>query len=330
MNPEEDITLRRLVQKPPEAAGPLCPAPKELALLATGLLPPDRRDTLLDHAVSCDACGPLLRQAEEDFTEEIAVEETEAIADLSTATAAGRHELARRMARASRPQSSGWGGWIGKAAAVLVVAGASWFAWDRGRTPEPEQLIAQAFTERRTIEYRVRGAGHTPPRTERGVGSRLDRPQSLIAAEAEIAGGLKELPDDSRWLGMRGLVELWHWDADEAIATLRRALDQPGREDDPRLLADLGIAYALRAADKQRAGDYGQAVDYLGRALKADPNDAVALFNRAVVYEHMFLYELAEEDWRRFLSLEGEGGWAGEARRRMQDIQQKKKPGRQP
>jgi tetratricopeptide (TPR) repeat protein len=96
------------------------------------------------------------------------------------------------------------------------------------------------------------------------------------------------------------------------------------------LLADLGMAYALRAEGENRSSDYAQAIEYLGRAVKTDPNDTTVLFNRALVYEHMFLYELAEEDWRRLLTLEPQGGWAAEARQRLQDLEQKKKTGRQP
>jgi tetratricopeptide (TPR) repeat protein len=328
MNSEEDITPRRLFKGQRKHAGPQCPAPTELASLAAGLLPPDRSEELLDHAAMCDDCASLLRHAVEDFTDEETDEEVSAVAALPTAEAAGRRKLAKMMADQSRRPFFENVKWMGRAAAVVIMVAGSWFAWNQWRTPQPEQLIAVAYTEHRGFEFRVHGASYAELRAQRGVGSPLERPEALIAAEARIAGELKKQPDDPRWLRMRGLAELLNHDPEAAVETLRRAVDQ--RPDDPRLLADLGIAYALRAEAANRASDYPQAIEYLGRAGKAAPNDTTILFNRALVYERMFLYELAAEDWQRLLTLESGEGWAGEARQRLRDIEQKKKIDRKP
>ena len=49
------------------------------------------------------------------------------------------------------------------------------------------------------------------------------------------------------------------------------------------VLADLGMAYALRAEAQDRAVDYGSAIEYLGRSLKAQPDSPEALLPRASV-----------------------------------------------
>ena len=323
MDQEEDLTLRRLVEGPKQNPGASCPAPEEWASLVAGLLTRDRRETLLDHAAACDACGPVLREVAGDLDNEITGEEAEVVASLRTATLGGQRDLARRIAKESRHPPSSWVKWMGRAAAVIVCAAGSWIAFDYWRTSEPEQLIAQAYTERRPFEYRMRDAAHGPVRAERGVGSRLDRPETLLAAEAKIASELKSQPDSTRWLRLRALTEMLDRNSEEAIATLRRALDS--REDDPRLLADLGMAYALRAESPDRTADYSSAIEYLSRALRADPRDAATLFNRAVVYERMLMYTEAAEDWRRYIEVDPQGGWAEEARHRLREIEQKKK-----
>src|SRR5262249_34687010 len=108
---------------------------------------------------------------------------------------------------------------------------------------------------------------------------------------------------------------------DNAVTTMRRAADaQPA---DISLLADLGCAYALRADGERRAIDYGAALDTLWRFLVARPDSPLALFNRAVVYERLFLFDDAVKDWERYLKLDPAGGWAEEARGRKQAIEQK-------
>src|SRR5262249_49880193 len=87
--------------------------------------------------------------------------------------------------------------------------------------------------------------------------------------------------------------------------------------------ADLGCAYALRAQGERREIDYGAAIDMLWRFLRVRPDSPVALFNRAVVYERMFLYDDAVKDWEHYLKLDPTGGWAEEARGRKQAIERK-------
>src|SRR5438552_17832190 len=61
----------------------------------------------------------------------------------------------------------------------------------------------------------------------------------------------------------------------------------------------------------------------LWRFLRARPESPVALFNRAVVYERMFLYDDAVKDWEHYLQLDPSGGWAEEARGRKRAIERK-------
>src|SRR5215469_16101144 len=108
----------------------------------------------------------------------------------------------------------------------------------------------------------------------------------------------------------------------DAISILNRAIDS--QPDDMSLLADMGTAYALRSEAENRDVDYGYAIEYMGRSLKAKPFFPEVVFNRAVVYERMYLFEDAVRDWQRYLEMDPAGAWTAEAHRRLADLQRKK------
>src|SRR5262249_5913440 len=139
-----------------------------------------------------------------------------------------------------------------------------------------------------------------------------------LEAMARIVSALAKNPDNAAWLGFRARAEVLSNDAERAIATLTRALDQ--RPDDSELMADLGTAYALRAETADRIVDYAYAIECFSRALNARPESREVLFNRAVVYQRMFLLDQAIEEWHRYLSLDPKGGWSDEARCHLTEL----------
>ena len=192
--------------------------------------------------------------------------------------------------------------------------GGGWWGYVQWSLRQPIQLIAAAYTEQRPFEFRIHGAGYGPVRARKSAnGSSFSRPPGLLRAVERISEELEKTPDDAKWLSLRARAEMLEWDADAAVSTLTRATDN--NPDDPAILADLGMAHALRAETTGRSVDYGYAIEYLSRALKLTPDDREALFNRAIVYERMFLNGEALKDWERYLKLEPSGEWAEEARR---------------
>ena len=83
---------------------------------------------------------------------------------------------------------------------------------------------------------------------------------------------------------------------------------------------DLATAHFERAEKEQRPIDYGTAVELLGKVLAKSPDNAVALFNRALTYEKLSAYHEALADWERYLKIDPKGGWAEEARRRRDAV----------
>jgi tetratricopeptide (TPR) repeat protein len=329
MYQEENTRLHRLVGGSRQAPGAGCPPLSEWASLAAGLVEGRRTQELLTHASECDACGAALHAVVEDFSADLTEEESRALESLQSAKPDWQHEMARRMANISRGRPAQIRTWLARAAVVLIAVGGGWLAWSQWTAGAPARLIAKAYTQQRPFEFRIPGASYAVVRQERrGTGSSFQKPSALLEAEASVARELEKNPDDVKWLELRARVEALGREPEAAISTLQHALER--KPDDPDLMADLGMAYALRAEASNRDVNYGYAIEYLERSLKVKPNSPVVVFNRAVVYERMFLYEDAIREWRHYVELDGSGPWKEEAQRRLAELEQKKKSEGQP
>lgn len=322
--------------------GDLCPGEREWLNLAAGILNQGVSQQMLEHAASCDYCGPLLKDAAAIVSEETSTEEKELLSRLKSAEPGWQVTMAERMVVTSRSpfvsrameaesgsEPSWWQtaftlrqlSWAG--ALVAALAGVAWIGIQFFATPDVNSLLARAYTEQRIMEPRIPGAAYAPVRQERASArSTFDQPQALLEASALISKQLKGHPDDPRWLEAKGRADLLAFRYEAAITTLERALDlQPNA---PEILTDLASAHFQRAeANTDREVDYGTAIEYLGRALAKTPNDPVALFNRAVTEEKLRLYLPSISDWNHYLKVDPSGPWADEARRKLGDVQKK-------
>jgi tetratricopeptide (TPR) repeat protein len=209
-------------------------------------------------------------------------------------------------------------------AGIAAVAIVAWIGVRTLRPPSAEQLLAQAYSEHRTLEVRIPGAKYAPMQAERGTGrSDFDKVPSLLKAEALIGENLSKNPNDPAWLQAQARADLLDGNYEPAIKSLQRALEtQP---DSPALMIDLGSSYFMRAESANRPIDYGNAIESLGKALAKSPADPVALFNRALVCDRIFLYTQAVDDWEHYLRIDPQGEWADEARHHLAAVQQKLK-----
>jgi len=322
MHKEEEQRLRELVRPATgQSRGPACPALADLVRLAAGTAPPDQKETWMEHAAGCDSCGRQLREVLEDLAEPMGTDEMKFLSSLPSSGAVWQKDLAGRLAGTRRPRPATM--WLAWAASLVVAVGAGWYGYTAWRAGQPEQLMAAAYTAQRPFEFRLPGAEHGPVRIEKSPAGSFARPAALLEAEGIIARELEKSPEDAGWLALRARAEILGWDPEAAIATLTRALER--KPEDAALLASLGVAHALRAESADRAIDYGAAMEYLSRSLKAAPNTPEVIFNLAVVLERMHLYDQAAEEWRKYLALDDSGGWADEARRRLEAVEQKKK-----
>jgi CHAT domain-containing protein len=329
--------LGGLKSYPEMGRGADCPPDEQWYSMAAGLVTSSQGDILAQHAATCDHCGPTLRMAMEDFADNTRSEEAALIGELDKPENEWRQALPHRLSVASRrgvsrglksPLRAFWASnfWprIAFCTALILLAGLA--LWHVRETPlkNGEKLITKAYTEQRTLELRLPNAPHAPVRAERGItASRLKRPTSLLDAEALVSRYLAHHLSDPAWLEIKGQTELLEWDSDDAIKSFHDALEL-----DPAsvpLKVDLASAYFERAESTDRPLDYGTAAEWLGRALAQRPNDAVVLFNRAIVYEQLHMYGEAERDWEHYLTVDPNGDWSGEAQTRLNALRQKMK-----
>src|SRR5262249_53361744 len=156
----------------------------------------------------------------------------------------------------------------------------------------------EAFQQQRTIEFRVANGGYSPIRVQRSGGSAFSVPEPLLKAEARIAEGIRKEPDDPNILRMQAEAEMIARQAGAAVQTLRKAVDF--RPQDPRILADLGAAYALRGDLEHQPADYASALEYLSRSIRLQPRAPDVIFNRALVLERMMLKNEAVLEWEAY------------------------------
>jgi CHAT domain-containing protein len=306
-----------------------CPRPEVWWRFAAGLPTDSSPAVLLDHAAACSHCSAELQAAlQAAQAPEEAVAGAENLAGLGPEQ---RASLARRMEDAfqrgpgeietiRRPARKRVAWWYAAAAAVAVAAIAGGLIW-YGR-PTTGQLIAQAYSEKRTVEFRLPGASYSPLRIDRAAApGQLESSAPLLEAELRATQALARNPDDAAALDQKARTELLEWNYNAALPRLLRANQhQPDNVD---ILLDLALAYFERGETENQAADYGTAVETLSRVLTLRPGDRVALFNRALTEQRLTLYREAERDWEEFLRLEPSGGWADEARDRLQEVRKK-------
>jgi CHAT domain-containing protein/cytochrome c-type biogenesis protein CcmH/NrfG len=303
------------------------------------MLPSDDALLHLEHAALCSTCSAQLKEALE-IVGTNAPPETKLQQSLQTGTPTKQKSLAAEMAERSRKilksealpatlpftkkprRNFHFPVWAYGAVAAVLVLGVALAVFLRQGLGSTERLLGQAYTQQRTVELRIPGAGYGPVRVERGQKqSQMSSPGALLEAEAAIKKGLEQHPNDPDLLRQKAEADLLNWDFQPAIETLGHALRiQP---ESPKLLVDLATAHFERAEATDTPADYESALQYLGDALRLSPKDPVALFNRAILYERLFLYSSAIADWELLLTLETDTGWKQEAQKRLNDLKTK-------
>jgi CHAT domain-containing protein len=309
-----------------------CPESSEVVKLATDQIVGERKEELMKHITSCDHCGPWFRETVWMMTEPVTSEEQALLNGLESTTPAWQNDMARHLGSRDVSRVSSHPFWTpfrvpgfawGLLAAGLVLGLGITVAWlGLRKAQNADQLLAQAYAEQRTLELRWPGARYSPVRVKREPGqSNLAKSPALLDAEALIARKLAERPADAAWLQAKGRAEILDWAYDSAISTLNEA-----RELEPASTAtklDLASAYFERAESSGRPIDYGTAIELLGQVLASHPDNQDALFNRAIIFEKMFMYHEALKDWDEYLRADPSGEWSNEARQRAEELRKK-------
>ena len=325
--------------------GPNCASEEDWLRIAAELMDDERAAQLLSHVAACSRCGALLKKAMEDLSEHTTAEEEEILSRLPMSSLNWQRAMAGRLAGQSRSsemeahdsavipgrarahasvqkQIPWWPriAWATAAIAMFALAGS--LIWLKTREPDVNQLIAQAYTETRTLELRIPGAKYGQLRVERGTGQRDLSPQ-FYTAKGIIQSKLAKHSEDPVWLQMQARAHLLEWEYEKAIRELDDALTLS--PNNPKVLLDKATALYERAEKEgSRASiDYGEAAQDLSLVLEKTPDDPVARFNRAILYAKLNLINEAIEDLNEYLRLDPKGDWAREAQERLDHLESK-------
>src|ERR1700733_9666470 len=142
-----------------------CPDLGDWILLASGDAPADRKDALLGHAALCSDCLARLREAQHALLSEATPEETDELKGYNSASPQWQHRLAVELAhtprQAKRTRMFPSIVWLGSGLAAALILALSVTVWWRHNNA-PERLLAEAYTDARTSDLRVPGAGFAP------------------------------------------------------------------------------------------------------------------------------------------------------------------------
>jgi CHAT domain-containing protein len=333
-----------------------CPADQTWFSLAAGLITGDEAARYVAHAAQCDWCGPLLKESMEDLAQDATPEEQEALTKLPSASPGWQRELGKKLAAASGNTDSASVERADKPAKNKEKAGFAWWpklAWASSalavvvvallvgirltREPDVNQLLAQAYTDRRTLEMRFDGAPHSDRAVTRGSttdNSTSSRPLALIEAENVIAHHIQREPDNPHWLQMRARADVLEGHPDAAVNALKPLCDNNETNQkqscNNSLRLDLATALFAQAESpknteeaKKNAEYYNDALGLLEKVLHSDPRNLTALFNEGIVLERLSFFQGAIDAWNNYLAIDPHSPWADEARVNLQRVKQR-------
>jgi tetratricopeptide (TPR) repeat protein len=216
---------------------------------------------------------------------------------------------------------------IGSSVLITLLVGASIYELSALSEQSPGQLLALAYKGSRPFELRLSGAPYAPV-TLRRYDERDDMDSSfalpsLLAAQAQIAKELKSRPRDPELGRLRADAELLAHHSNTAVHVLEECIQSHPQSG--KVLADLGVAHAVRGDLQGKVEEYQAALEDLNLAIKITPNALEPPFNRAVVLERLQLFDSAAEQWRTYLHLDSSSQWSEEAHARLSALKEKVK-----
>ena len=317
-----------------------CPEERVWFDVAAGMLLPEEVVQQLQHAATCQACRARLKAAARIFEDGLTPEEESLLKSLPSNNPQRQRKLANRLSSLNgKMHSISLTVWARQrpgqftltfATVVAIFLVLAVVAMQRASTSEAEHLIAQVYTENRTLQMRIPLAAHGEIHQRRAGenGSLAVSSSAFRKAIDEITSGTKGHPNDPKWKILNAQSDLLDWRYQDAFAVLQRIPDtdqlaEPVWRD--KLLTRALALYEQGEFENQMPS-FGEAENLLGQVLRKEPDNVVALFNRAIVCEKLSMYRCAMEDWGHLLNVEKDPGWAGEARMHLKQIQEKKTP----
>lgn len=310
--------------------GPDCLDEDVLRDVAAGISAGKDTTNVLEHIAECGRCGPILRMFTEDFSDELTADDKVVLGGMKSSSPDWQQDLAKRLGanaegvRLDIKQKPFRWQWVlaPVAVATCVLIAFAVRYWQRETPERVEKLLAQAYTENRTTEMRLPGAAWGQMRVTLGPNdSVFSKPRPLFKAEEIIAQRQPAEPKSVEWLRAKAESELLEQQPAAAISTLDAALEI--RPDSDPLMLDLAIAYVQHAPGSGDTRDYPRAIELLSKITQRDPRNEEAVFNLAVIYSRLQMWDLAARTWESYLQLDRGGPWAQEAKQKLDQARSK-------
>lgn len=272
------------------------PGDQTMAAFAEGRLAPDERAAVVAHVGECEECRFVLIESARFEREE------------------------QQIGRTSVTYP--W--WLAAAAVVVLAATALLLLqWNERHRLPLARLIAAAPREHRSVPARLSGFPwarlQAPSR-----GNAITDPADLKLHGA--AGEVLEKSADSRTAEARhasGVAYLLIGRRADSIAALNEAARSANTA---QAWNDLAAARYTRAVVEDAPLELPEALADVDHALRLDPNDVEAHFNRALILERLGLRTHARDAWQRYLQLDGASRWSVEAREHLNALQSSARP----
>ena len=314
-----------------------CSEVSEWLELTAGLREEDK-EVMLAHATRCTRCACMLKEAAELTCDQAAeVNTSDGDPQLKSSTAAWQRRMAAKMTNVARfsnarelppISSSRILHWTPRYVSItlaiaflfLCVSSYIYFLPRRQNLDRTNELIAEAYTERRTLTLRIPGVRFGPLRIERGIGDSSYRPLALLEAETQIASRRKKEYENTEWAIAEAYTNVLEGEYDRAVHILEPKASTEYRNADFDLA--LAIAYFGRGVKNGSPDDIGNARESIGKAYDRNPKDAVVLFNQALIDQELSLYSQAKSEWGKYLEIDASTEWAIEARKHLADCEE--------
>jgi CHAT domain-containing protein len=272
---------------------PRHPEVMTMAAFVEGTLAPHEIAAVASHLRGCSDCRTVVSETARFEREEVA------------------REVTPRSARA-------W--WLPAAAVLAAIAiTLPLLRWMGTRNASPiARLIEVAPRQHRSVAGRLSGFRwaqlQAPPRGEPipdfadlkltgAAGEVLEKTAGQLQPESRHATGVAYLLINRR---------------SDSINALEQAANG---STDPRVWNDLAVArYAVATQDEHRS-QLPLALADADHALRLDPKFAEALFNRALILEHLGIRDQARKAWQAYLAVDSGSAWSVEARLHLRELE---------
>ncbi len=228
-------------------------------------------------------------------------------------------EEASATAGASVAPSRFGAGWLAAVAAAVIVVLSVLLIRQNGDANVMTRLVALAPADARLVETRLAAFNWAPYRGPMRAETPSDAERRLqiagVAGDAVRAANRDAGAEAQRTAGVALLLA---GETDQALARLRTAAERT--PDDAASWSDLAAALDAAAVSLKRPQLHAEALAAADHALDIDPRRPEALFNRALILEHLNLTNEARKAWEGYLAVDPSSPWAVEAREHLRRL----------